>query len=314
MSTQIEATPTTQTETTQLALTRPSWLDPALYPFTPQGFDVDGHRMRYVDEGSGPPILFVHGTPSWSFEWRASITALALDHRCIAPDHLGFGLSDKPLDADLTPAGHAERLRRLVHALDLRDLTLVVHDFGGPIGLPLALDEPERIRSLVIVNSWMWPLSDEPNVRRLSRFVASPLGRFLYLWLNASPRYLLPATFADRRTLTPAIHRAYLGPFARRHDRKAPWVLGCELAGSDPTYAGLWERRAALAGIPTTLVWGLADPAFGAAYLERWREALPHAEVVALEGVGHFPQEEAPPALTDAIRAAADSTARPPPR
>lgn len=288
-----------------LAPTRPRWLDPAMYPFAPRDLEIDGHRMRYLDEGKGAPILFVHGTPSWSFEWRAMVAALRADHRCVAPDHLGFGLSDKPLDADLTPAGHAARLRRFVEALDLEDLTLVVHDFGGPIGLPVALDMPERVRSVVVINSWMWAHGDDPNVRRLSRLVASPIGRFLYSWLNASPRWLIPTCFADRSKLTKAMHRAYLGPFGSRHERLAPWVLGCELAGSDPYYAALWERRAPLARVPTTLVWGMADPAFGEAYLDRWRAALPDAAVVTLNGVGHFPQEEAPDAVTDAIRAAA---------
>ena len=285
-----------------LAPVATAWLDRALYPFASHWHDTDAGRMHVVDEGSGPPILFVHGTPSWSFEWRHAISALRGEHRCIAPDHLGFGLSDKPPAAPYTPADHAARLRGLVRALDLRDLTLVVHDFGGPIGLSVALDEPDRVSRIVILNSWMWAHGDDPKVRRLSRLVASPIGRWLYLRLNASPRWLIPMSFRDRSKLTPAIHRHYMRPFASRDGRMGPWTLGCALAGADPWYASLWARRAALRERPVTLLWGAEDPAFGAPYLARWREALPHARVVTIDDVGHFPQEEAPERVTAVIR------------
>ena len=285
---------------------RPAWLDPALYPFAPRHHLTADGAMSYVDEGRGRPILLVHGTPSWSFEWRHAIAALRADHRCVAPDHLGFGLSAKPPGAAYAPADHAARLRQLVRALDLHDATLVVHDFGGPIGLSALLDEPERFSSVVILNTWMWPHGEDPRVRRLSRLVASPLGRFLYRWLNASPRWLVPASFGDRSKLTRAVHRHYVRPFSRRDERWAPWRLGCELAGSDPWYASLWERRAVLQSLPVTFVWGTKDIAFGEPYLERWRAALPRAEVVRVEGAGHFPQEEQPERVTAAIRAAAE--------
>lgn len=292
---------------------RPAWLNPALYPFASRVHATDEGEMYYLDEGpldesQARPILFVHGTPSWSFEWRHAIAELRRHHRCVAPDHLGFGLSDKPRDAAYAPADHARRLRGLVHALDLRDITLVVHDFGGPIGLSLALDEPERISSVVVLNSWMWAHGDQPRIHWLSRLVASPLGRFLYLWLNASPRWIVPASFGDRSTLDPETHRHYLAPFGHRRERMGPWTLGCELAGSDPWYASLWERREVLSQRPLTLVWGMKDPAFGEDYLARWREAFPHATLVRADEAGHFPQEEAPQRVTAAIEAAARST------
>lgn len=286
------------------SLERP-WLDGALYPFTPRQHTADEGTISYLDEGRGRPILFVHGTPSWSFEWRHQVAALSATHRCVAPDHLGFGLSDKPADAAYAPADHARRLLALVRALDLTDLTLVVHDFGGPIGLPILLEEPARVRALVLINTWAWAHGDDPSVRRLSRFVASPLGRFLYLSLNASPRWLVPMSFGDRKKLSRQVHRHYLAPFGRRAERHAPWALGCALAGADPYYATLWERREALASVPSTIVWGMRDPAFGSNYLARWRDALPHAELIELAAAGHFPQEEAPDEVTRAIREAA---------
>ncbi len=262
--------------------------------------------MHYVDEGKGKTFLFVHGTPSWSFEWRHALINLRQEARVVAPDHLGFGLSDKPPGAAYRPGDHARRLLQLVRALELRDVTLVLHDFGGPIGLPVLFEEPDRVRSLVVLNSWAWPLEADTSARRISRWVASPLGRFLYLWLNASPRWLVPASFAHRAALAPCVHRHYVGPFAaRRADRTAPWRLGVELAGSEQYYATLWDRRSALQSVPSTLVWGMRDPAFGPSFLDRFRQAMPAARVHALADTGHFPQEEAPLAVLNALREAA---------
>jgi pimeloyl-ACP methyl ester carboxylesterase len=286
---------------TTLAPTQPGWIDRDAYPFRTAKFRTDDGDMSFVDEGSGAPVLFVHGTPSWSFEWRHAIAAISKRARCIAPDHLGFGLSDKPFTAPYRPEDHARRLAALVRHLDLRDITLVVHDFGGPIGLGLFTEEAERIARVMVVNTWAWPHGTDPRVRRLSGIVRSWLGRLLYQRFNASPRWLLPASFADRRRLTPEIHRQYLAPFSARGSRMAPWVLGCELAGSDPFYARVWAQRERIAERPLSIVWGADDPAFGASYLARWTEAFPHASVTTLPGVGHFPQEEAPEALSSAI-------------
>jgi pimeloyl-ACP methyl ester carboxylesterase len=285
-----------------LARTLQPWLDATLYPFVPRRFTTPHGALSYVDVGQGPTVLLVHGTPSWSFEWRHVITELARDHRVIAPDHLGFGLSDKPESAPLTPAAHAERLAALAQHLDLRDVTLVVHDFGGPIGLPLALAGDGRIAKLVILNSWMWSNDGDRGVARIDRFVRSAIGRFLYLRLNASPRWILPAALGKRSALTKAAHRHYVGPFSGRDDRAGPYALALALHGSSAFYADLWARREALAKLPMTIVWGLKDPAFRETHLEKWIAAFPAARVIRLPEVGHFPAEEAPSAVAEAIR------------
>lgn len=281
------------------------WLDRALYPFSPREFVTPEGTLRYLDEGAGRPVLLVHGTPGWSFEWRAQVAALAKTHRVIAPDHLGFGLSDKPADPSvLRPEDHARRLLALVDALDLRDLTLVLHDFGGPIGAPVALDRGDRVRAVVVMNTWMWAHADAARIRWMSRLVRSAFGRWLYLGLNASPRWIVPSAFGDRAKLTPAAHAHYLAPFASQGSRLGPWAMGVNLAAADPYYASLWARREALGDKLSQIVWGVADPAFGAEYLSRWRAAFPKATVTALPGVGHFPHEEAPDAVVEAIRRA----------
>src|SRR6185503_7254618 len=131
--------------------------------------------MHYVDVGTGPTVLLVHGTPTWSYLWRDLVADLSTDHRVIAMDHIGFGLSDKPAEWDYTPEAHARNVERLAAALGLEDVTLVVHDFGGPIGLALALDHPETVSRIVVLNTWMW--EPEPKLVRVGKLVASPLGK-----------------------------------------------------------------------------------------------------------------------------------------
>lgn len=278
----------------------PPWLDRSAYPFTPRTLATPEGALSYLDEGSGPTVLFVHGTPSWSFEFRNVITRLRATHRCVAPDHLGFGLSQKSTAA-LRVADHARRLKDLVTRLDLRDLTLVVHDFGGPIGLPVAIDLPERVARVVVVNTWMWSNADDPAVVRLDRVIRGPFGRVLYRWFNASPRFLMPSLFGDRTRLTRALHAQYLGPFRARHDREGTYAMALELAGSNAHNHALWERRSVLADKPLDIVWGTRDPAFTARHLARWREAFPHATVTPLDEVGHFVAEESPEALARVI-------------
>jgi haloalkane dehalogenase len=280
----------------------PPWLDVVAYPFRAQTFDTGEGRLQYVDEGAGPTVVLVHGTPTWSFVWRDLIGRLVrAGYRVIAPDHLGFGLSDKPSAASYRPEDHARRLGVLLDVLDVRDATLVVHDFGGPIGLSCALDRPARIARLVLLNTFAWPVDDDPSIARGARVAGSALGGFLYRRLNASPRWLLPAAFADRRRLTPELHRQYLAPFPDAASRVAPYALARALLGDSPWLAALWARRDELARRPALLVWGLRDPAFGPAYLARWRGALPDAEVVEVADAGHFVQEEAPEALATSV-------------
>ncbi len=124
----------------------PVWLNRAEYPFAVRQIE----SLSVIDEGGGPPVVFSHGTPTWSFEWRHLILGLRDTHRCIAPDHLGFGLSARPHEADYSPEAHARRFSRLIDALELSRYSLVVHDFGGPIALDEAFNRPERIERLIL--------------------------------------------------------------------------------------------------------------------------------------------------------------------
>jgi haloalkane dehalogenase len=283
-------------------MTAPDWLDRRAYPFTLRTMPLRAGRMHYVDEGQGDPILFVHGTPTWSFEYRHLIRGLCGAHRCVAPDQLGFGLSERPSNFAYTPEAHAGALAEFVDRLQLDRITLVVHDFGGPIGLPLAFAEPSRVRRLVLLNTWMWPFDDDPAMVRRGDLAAGPLGRWLYRHFNASLRLIMPSAYGDRSKLTPEIHRQYLEVFRDKDARvQVLHPLARALNGSRDYYAGLWASVDRLRRLPTLIVWGLEDSAFKPHVLEKWRAALPGADVVTLEAAGHWPHEEDPEAVVRAM-------------
>jgi haloalkane dehalogenase len=259
-------------------------------------------RMHYIEAGSGSPILFVHGTPTNSFEFRHLIASLSATHRCIAPDHLGFGKSDRPVAFAYTPEAHADALREFVGQLHLDKFTLVVHDFGGPIGLPLALADDSRVERVVIVNTWAWPLNDDPKMARGAALIGGAVGRLLYRYANASLRLIMPSAYGDRRKLTKDIHRQYLEVFRDRDARVLVLhALAKALLGSRAHYQSLLDRMDVLRRIPVLIVWGMNDRAFQPYQLERWQSLLPHATVAKIEGAGHWPHEEEPARVVEAI-------------
>lgn len=283
-------------------------IDRTAYPFESRFLDLPAGRMHYLDEGKGETLLFVHGTPTWSFEWRHLISGFSRTHRCVAPDHLGFGLSERPEGFAYTPEAHAENLEAFVRKLDLHEVTLVVHDFGGPIGLPLRLrdaerDNPGRIRRLVVINSWMWSFAGDRNMEKTGRIAGGAIGRFLYRRANFSLRVLTPFAYGDRKKLTPAIHRQYLERFPDAWSREhVLWTLARSLLASGDFYASLWEKRDLLLNIPVLILWGMRDRAFPPTFLDRWKESLPNARIVELAGAGHWPHEEEPAKVESALR------------
>lgn len=270
----------------------PAWLDRREYPFESRWLDAEGGRMHYVDEGQGAPIVMVHGTPTWSFMYRHLVKALRQRYRCLAPDHLGFGLSERPVAWSYRPEDQARNLARFIDTLGLKDLTLVVHDFGGPLGLAYALDHPGNVRRLVIFNTWMWATAGDRHFEVFGRLLSGRIGRVLYERLGFSVRVMLRHVMVDKTRYTRAVARHYL----RALDGHATWIYAREVLGSSAWYAALWARRERLEKIPALLVWGMKDPAFGA-YLPRWRSVFRRAEVLALEDCGHAPPEERAPEL-----------------
>ncbi len=276
------------------------WLDTGEYPFAPRNVDVDGHRLYYIDEGEGPVILFVHGTPSWSFEYRNVIRELRKKFRCIAPDHIGFGLSDKPKSYDYSTLQHSRTLERFIQKLNLKDITLVVHDFGGPIGLNYAIHHSQKVSKIIVLNSWLWSSENDPEFRKLRRVLESPLLPFLYRRLNFSPRFLLPRTFGDRK-LSPRLRRQYTRPFANASQRHGPPAFARSLLNDQAWFEGLWNKKKTIVNKPFLFIWGMKDPVIKPGHLEKFESGFPNSRSVKLESCGHFPQEEQPEAVAAAI-------------
>jgi haloalkane dehalogenase len=280
----------------------PSWLDASLWPWPGRLHPVPGGRVHVTDVGEGPPILFVHGTPTWSIDWRHLVADLSIDHRCLTVDHLGFGLSDRPAGAGYRPEDHALRFAAFADTLDLRDITVVMHDFGGPIALPWVLDHTDRIRRIVLLNTFAWRL-DAPSTRFVAHILGSPLGRWLYRWANLSLRVIAPSAWGDRSKLSPELHAQHLAPFEDRDARVAVlWALARSLLGSEESFDRIGARLGALNSVEVDLIWGMKDPAFPEPHLRRWQAALPHARTRELPDAGHWPQEEFPEAVLDVLR------------
>lgn len=279
----------------------PTWLNTSEYPFQSHWFSVGKHRMHYLDEGKGDCILFVHGTPSWSFDFRNIIKSLRNHYRCIAADHIGFGLSDKPADYDYTIQQHCNTLQNFILEKQLKDITLVVHDFGGPIGLHFAIKHPERIKRIVILNSWMWSSEGEKDYLKLKKVLRSPVLPFLYKYFNFSARFILPKSFGNNK-LPVALRAQYTRPFNNCRERYGTIAFAQSLLNDQQWFESLWQSKETIAQKPVLFIWGMKDPVIRPHYLAKFQSGFPRSISLELHGCGHFPQEEQPVEVSDAIQ------------
>lgn len=271
-----------------------------LYPFQGNYHEVlPGIRMHYLDEGAGDPVVMVHGNPSWSFYYRNLVRALSPTHRTIVPDHVGCGLSDKPGDAayTYTLSQRVDDLESLLDSLDIREnITLVVHDWGGMIGMTYATRYPERIARIVILNTGAFHLPASkgfPLPLRLAR--DSKLGAMLVSRFNAFSR-----TAAHVCVTTPMssdIAAAYVAPYNSPENRIATlrFVQDIPLKPGDRTYevvSETQEKLGELAHLPILICWGAKDFVFDRHFLARWKEIYPQAKVVEFGDAGHYVLED----------------------
>lgn len=270
------------------------WINRELFPFESKFIAIDGQRMHYIDEGSGPVILFSHGTPEWSFGWRDLIKPLSAHFRCIAPDLLGMGLSDKPADADFTCRAHAARMEKFIEKLGLRDINIVANDFGLSIALSYAINHPENIEKISIFNGWMWRMDSDPHYARPLRLFQGWLGRLLYQRFNFPVNVIMPSAFGNpKKYLTKEIHRHYKMALPHPGARRATYAFAQEVLRAGDWWDGLWAKRQALAGKPLLIFWGMKDKFIPAYELDKWAAAFPSARVIKYPDAGHFVQEEA---------------------
>jgi haloalkane dehalogenase len=275
----------------------PDWLDRTAYPFQSRYLSLDGHRIHYIDEGRGPLLLFLHGIPLWSFQYRRIIVPLRERFRCIALDYPGFGLSEARPGFTNTLAGNSDLVERFIQALGLAGITLVTFDTSVSIGLGVAARRPDWFHALILSNGFAWPLSEDPGIHRFVRLVASPVFRFMIVNFNLLARY----TVANLH-LSKAEQRAYLAPFADRRRRRHQHDLFHSIIKSGDYLLDLKNRLVELQDFPTLLVFADNDPTYRAGWLQRYEAIFPDHESVRIEGSHHFPQEYNPGAMVGAIR------------
>lgn len=290
----------------------PRWLPKHLFPFQNRFIQIDGHQIHYVDEGSGPTLLFLHGNPTWSFLYRDIIDALQTRFRCVALDYPGFGLSKAAPGYDFRPVSHARVVEAFVEALGLQKITLMVHNWGGPIGLWVAERHPALLRAVVIGNTWAWPVDGDPHFERFSKWVGGRLGGVLIRHLNAFVNVMLPFG-VRRKRLSAEVMAAYRKPLRTPESRKPTHVFPHEIRMSSSFLRDVESHLESLADVPALIVWGDEDAAFRAQERARFEQLFSHHRTHTLHGAGHYIQEDAALEIASAIIAWWDEVVAQPP-
>ena len=280
---------------------RPDWFNEDLYPFESHWQEVNGAQVHYLDEGKGPTLLMLHGNPTWSFLYRRMVPYLSDRFRCIALDYPGFGLSTAPDGYGFTPAEHASTVSGLIDALGLDEFTPIMQDWGGPIGLSVALDRPDQIKAIILGNTWAWPQTDAVTQRFASALGEGRTGEFLVDRANVFVNVFLRRAMR-RRNPSGREMDMWRGPFLERDSRIAVRVMHRELTGSADFLSDIEDRLGVIADRPSLLFWADQDPAFRGADKRRWETILSNRRTYILRHAGHFWQDDAGPEASLMIR------------
>ena len=272
--------------------TQPVWLDKNLFPFESKWIYIDGNQLHYIDEGTGETILFVHGTPEWSFGWRDLVKELRKYYRCVAIDLLGFGFSDKPNNGDYTCQAHSKRLEIFIQQLDLKNFNLIANDFGGGISLPYVIQHSENVQKIMLFNTWMWSLKNDKHYSRPAKVMNTLLGKIMYLNFNFPVNVVMPAAFGDKKKLTKEIHAHYKNALPNAASRVGAYAFAKELMNASDWWQSNWAQLDKISDKPFLIFWGMKDSFVPSKELEKWKSKLPTAKVVVFEDAGHFVQEE----------------------
>ena len=281
---------------------RPFIVDKEEYPFKSNWFEKDGTSMHYIDEGEGTPIVLTHGNPDWSFINRKIIKALSKEARVIAFDLPGFGFSDTPKNFNFTPQEHTKWVKALINNhLKLDKYILVVQDWGGPIGLTIATDNPEKILGLVISNTWAWEASGK--LKEFSELMKTEKMKKLVLEKNHFSASLMPSILNETSKNNKKITDAYKMPFPTLKSRIPTLVFPQEITNATPWLNKLESKLPLLKDKPVEFIFGEKDPWFGTSQnVAKWRSIYPQGNVQLLTNVNHYSQEDSPESFVYALR------------
>ncbi|CAI2718438.1 alpha/beta fold hydrolase [Nitrospina watsonii] len=267
-----------------------------IYPFESHYLDLNELRYHYLDEGQGETLLMLHGNPTWSFYYRNLVRGLRSQYRCVVPDHMGCGLSDKPQDYNYTLSQHIDNLERLIEKLSLDNITLVMHDWGGAIGMGLAVRHPEKIKRLVLFNTAAFRTDRIPFSINLCR--QPVIGPVAILNFNLFARMALVWACRQRDRMTAEVKRGYLAPYNSVENRIATlrFVQDIPMHPAVPSYPVVEHIESKLGFFrdrPVQLIWGMKDFCFNDYFLQRWKTYFPEAEIHQVEEGGHYIVEDA---------------------
>ena len=275
------------------------------YPFSPQYLTLDGHRLHYINEGKGPVIVMLHGNPSWSYLYRHAIKALSNTHRVIVPDHMGCGLSDKPQRYPYCLQQHIDNLAVLLKTLGVNRYSLLVHDWGGAIGMGYAVKEPHRVEKIVLLNTAAFRSTRIPLRIRICRWPY--IGTFIIRALNGFAG--AAGTMAVERDLPAKVAEAFVEPYSSWQNRVAvnAFVKDIPLSSDHPSYGvlkGIEDRLCQLQGadIPKLIVWGGKDFCFDKVFYDEWCRRFPEARRRYFQDAGHYVLEDERDAILEILQ------------
>ena len=271
-----------------------------LYPFESHYIDLeDGAKIHYVDEGKGDVILLLHGNPTWSFLYRKMILDLKDDFRVIAPDYAGFGLSYAPEGFGYKADEQAALINEFVQKLNLTEITVMVQDWGGPIGFNLAIKQPQRVKALIIGNTWAWPL-ERTGHKLFSTVFGGYIGQSMAYTYDGIVSFFM--SVGVEKELSNEVLEMYHAPFADRQNRKQTHIFPAELWDAQTFLSAVYKGLPSISDKPVLIVWGMEDFAFQVPERERFESIFKNHKTLLLENSGHFIQEDAPHKITDAIK------------
>jgi len=276
-----------------------------IYPFDSHFFNLNPYKYHYLDEGEGEVLLFLHGNPTWSFYYRNLIQSFRNKYRCIAPDHIGCGFSDKPQDYNYTLSTHIDNLEQLVNSLGLKDITLVMHDWGGAIGMGLAVRQPKLIKRLVLFNTAAFLSLNIPFRIELCR--KPVIGLLAIRFFNMFVRGVLRFGIKHKDILTQQVRAGYLSPYNTFKNRigNLRFVQDIPIDSSVQSYSVLENIEKNLkqfSEIPILITWGGKDFCFNGNFLDKWREIFPAAEIHVIDSAGHLVVEDSTKEVIERMR------------
>lgn len=290
-------------------MNRPFAVDPSEYPFEDHWLPLRDGYVHYVDEGEGPVILLLHGNPTWSYIYRNVIKELRGECRLVALDYPGFGMSKAPSGYRFTPQEHSDVVADLVDRLGLKNLVVVVYDWGGPIGTNYAVRHRANMRGFVVMNTWAWPASFLQILFSIA-MGGWPFGYWLQTQKNFFAKSMLPDGIYRQEKVTEGFRKAYTDPFPTPESRKPTWIFPRQIRKARSWLADIESKLTNLSDLPAQILWGTHDdPGFPLADMAKWQRYLKLHETETLADASHSVQEDRPDRVVASIRRVLERTA-----